>query len=480
MADRKSGPVKPPVIDLTARDAGQGSHGARKPAAGRRAPAQSSSKAKAATAPAPDAAAVREDAPEAAPIADASPTPESAAAEDQAAATAQPPEAPAADTAEPPRTPPQPQPQPSIPPPPRPQARLAMPWSAISIAAIAGALLGAGLTYLLAAWIALPSSTPPIDDPAPELTEQAARLAGLEQRFSALEEAAIDSQVGLDTTIARLDTGFTDLRGSIEEVRAAIPPPVDLSGIEAELRSLESRLDATAAGASSEDAAALAQSLAALTTRISDLDRQMAQTDATIEGLTTDLAAARSTIAAQTSSIGGTDVGPAVKLPLIVSGLESAFASGRPYAVELASLTAILPDLDVPAALETSAQAGLARPDDLANRFSAAVPNILAGRAATATGDLGQDALEWAKALLALRPAGEIEGDTPEAVISRLEGAMQRRDFITAAVLLEQLPEPMRVAAGALATEISAQAEAQSFVAALRAQALAPAAETAP
>jgi hypothetical protein len=356
-----------------------------------------------------------------------------------------------------------------------------MPWSAISIAAIAGALLGAGLTYLLAAWIALPSSTPPIPDPAPELAEQSARLTGLEQRLAPLEEASIDTRVSLDATITQLDTGFADVRRSIGEVRAAIPPPttVDLSGIEAELRTLESRLDATAAGASSEDAAALAQSLAALTTRLGALDRQMTQTDAAIEGLVADLAAAKAAIAAQTRSIGGADVGPAVKLPLIVSGLESAFAAGRPYAAELASLTAILPDLSVPKTLEVNAQAGLARPDDLANRFSAAVPAILAGRTGSPTGDLGQDALEWAKALLALRPAGEIEGDTPEAVISRLEGAMQRRDSIAAAALLKQLPEPMRQAAGPLAAEIEAHAEAEAFVAALRAQALAPVVETA-
>lgn len=466
MADRKSGPVKPPVIDLTARNATQTSPGGERPADRRTSP-RPSPKTKAAAAA----------------------TSEAAPAPDQDATTAKPPEAPpAADTAKTAEAPKAP-PQLGVPPPPRPQARLAMPWSAISIATVAGALLGAGLTYLLAAWIALPSTVPPIPDPAPELAEQAARLSGLEQRFAVLEEASIDTQVSLDATITQLDTGFAGLRRSLDELRAAMPSPVtvDLSGIKAELRTLESRVDATAAGASSADAAALAQnlagieqSLAALTGRLSEVDRQMTQADAAIAGFAADLAAAKAAIAAQNRSIGGADIGPAVKLPLIVSGLESAFAAGRPYATELRGLTAILPDLSVPASIEAAAETGIARPDDLANRFFAAVPDILAGRAGAATGDLGRDALEWAKALLALRPAGEIEGDTPEAVISRLEGAMQRRDFTAAAALLEQLPEPMRVAAGPLAAEIEAHAEAEAFVAALRAQALAPVAEAAP
>jgi hypothetical protein len=100
------------------------------------------------------------------------------------------------------------------------------------------------------------------------------------------------------------------------------------------------------------------------------------------------------------------------------------------------------------------------------------VPDILAGRTAESTGDWGQDALEWAKALLALRPAEEIEGDTPEAIVSRLEGAVSRHEFEAATALLVQLPEPMQAAAGDLGAAIASHAAAQSFVAGLRAQAL--------
>lgn len=459
MADRKSGRVKPPVIDLTARDATRTAAGGVKPA---KAPAKPTAAA-ASVQPRPGTA-------------ETAAEPVVGAGSEFVAEPPRPAEAPRAAAQTPPT--------PTAPPPPRPQARLAMPWSAISIAAVGGALAGTGLTYLLASWIALPSSAPRFDDPTPVLTEQAGRLDGLEQRFAAVEESALDTRVSVDATIAQLDTGLAQLRNSLSELRAAIPEPatVDLSGIEEQLRTLEGRIDAIGAGASSAEAGALAEnlvaierSLAELTTRMAAIDRKVAATDAAIAGFSTDLSAAKSAIASQNLSLGSSDLAPAIKLPLVVSGLEAAFAAGRPYATELDSLKSILPDLRVPDAVAAAAGAGLSRPDDLAGRFAVAVPDILAGRTQTSTGDWSRDALEWAKALLALRPAGEIEGDSPEAVVSRLEAAVRRRDFVAASALLQQLPEPMRLAAGPLGEEIRAHAEAADFIAGLRAQALEPA-----
>ncbi len=80
---------------------------------------------------------------------------------------------------------------------------------------------------------------------------------------------------------------------------------------------------------------------------------------------------------------------------------------------------------------------------------------------------------------MALRPAEEIAGDTPEAVVSRLEGAVKRHDFASAATLLAQLPQPMQAAAGELGAAIAAHAAADTFLAGLRAQALDTAAVTA-
>ena len=460
MAERKSGPVKPPVIDLKARDASQ--------------PAETEKPTAKPAAPKPAAAEKVESAPETATV-----------TETVTERVTENPAEPKPEAVRPiPPTPPTP---------PVRQARLAMPWSAIGIAAAGGAVLGTVLTYLLVNVLPLPSNAPVIADPTERLAALDSRLAKLEQSLPAVEDTARKTQVSLDATITQLDAGLGEVRSSItalesrlKEVQAAIPaaaPAVDLAPLTEQLNTLEARVTAIAAGASSADAAALAESLNGIETSIAGLTTRLDQTDARlgeIDAIRRELDTAKSAIAAQTQQLGGADIGPAVKLPLVVSGLETAFSAGRPYAAELASLRALLPNLAVPDPIAAAAETGLQRADAVVADFRTAVPAILAGRTAQSTGDIGKDAIEWAKALLALRPTGEMEGNTPEAIVSRLEAAVERQDFVAAAALLGRLPEPMQVAAGAVATSIRTHASADGFIAGLRAQALAPATEATP
>lgn len=445
MAERKSGPVKPPVIDLKAREASK--------------PAAATTARDKATEAAEDAAASTPE------------TTQATAAETPSGTTTETVEEPA---------------RPAPPPPPRPQARLAMPWSAISIAAAAGALLGAGLVYGLGNWLPLPNSRPVIADPAGRLDAQDRNFGDIEARLAAVEEQGKRTQISLDATIAQLDGGLNEVRQSLAAVPAA-SPPVDLAPLETQLRALKDRVTAIGAGASSADATALAETIsgieagiAELRTQLTALDQRVGAADGAIDGLKGEVAAAKTAISTQNQTLGGADIGPAVRLPLVVSGLESAIGNGRPYAVELQGLQALLPDLTVPEMIAASASEGLPRPDAVANSFTAAVPDILAGRAAVSTGDVGEDALEWMKGLLALRPVGEVAGDSPEAIVSRLEGAVGRGDFVTAAELFAQLPPAMQAGAGTSGADIAKLAAAESFMGELRSRALTPAAEATP
>lgn len=445
MAERKSGPVKPPVIDLTAKPATRSRSAAAKPAAPEAVPAE------AVAAPAAEAAMPEAEAP--------------AVATDPAADS----------TSDAPRPPP----------PPRPPARLAMPWSAISIAAVAGAVLGTILTYLAVNFVALPDKRPVIADPAPRLEAQEAAIADLTARLTAAEEASRTAQASAEQATAGLASDLEALRQQVAAIPA--PAPVDLAPLEQQVGSLEDRIAAISAGASGADATALAETISGLEAGIGEvraaleaLTRRTATAEQSVASLRGEVDATKSAIAAQTSMIGSSDIGPAVRLPLMVSGLESAFANGRPYSAELAGLTTLLPDLAVPGAIRAAAPAGLPRPDAVAAAFTEAVPAILAGRAAQSSGDLTQDAIDWARGLLALRPVEETDGTTPEAIVSRLEAAIGRRDFVGAAALLGQLPEPMQAAAGPTATDIRTLAAADGFIATLRAQALEQPAEAAP
>jgi hypothetical protein len=98
---------------------------------------------------------------------------------------------------------------------------------------------------------------------------------------------------------------------------------------------------------------------------------------------------------------------------------------------------------------------------------------MLAGRPAKPGADWQAGALDWIAGMVALRPTGEIEGDSPEALVTRLEGAIARRDFATADTLFAELPEPMRTAAGDVPQLVASQAEATRFLDDVRNQALA-------
>jgi uncharacterized coiled-coil protein SlyX len=346
-------------------------------------------------------------------------------------------------------------------------------WPLLGGVAVGGALLGTLLTYLLASALPLPGG-PDVPDLTPELAAQGERLDALSGAVTGLQQTTARTQVSLDATIAQLDAGLAAANQSIADIAASIPEPqapVDLEPLENQIRTLKAQVDAIAAGASGADAGAIAQSIATLETGISSLTTRLNGVDATVTSLRTDLETARDQLSRHIDAALPNEAGPALKLPLILSGLEGAFASGRPFQQELDALGTVLPDFVVPTTLAASAPTGLIRPDALYAKFETALPGILGARD-TASQDWTQSAIDWAKSLLALRPAEEMEGDSPEAIVSRLEGAMERRDYAAAMTLIDALPPAMRAEATLVSADIRTHAEAAALVANLRTRAL--------
>lgn len=307
--------------------------------------------------------------------------------------------------------------------------------------ALGGGVLGLAAAYGLA-WFGLwptPALAPPPPDP---------RLAQLAGTMTEMETALSTAQDELLTLSQRL----SGLEG------AETGAPQALADMQAGLAALTARLDTLPAPAPADTSTSpLLDELAA---RLGSAEAQLRQLDASVSDNAATLAGRSGNIEA------------VLQLPLILSGFESAFAAGRPYQAELAALHTALPDIAVPAAIAAQAGSGLARPDLIATRFAETLPAILAGRPADPEADWTQGALDWFRAAIALRPTGEQAGSDPEAVISRLEASIARRDFIAAQALLAELPAPMQMAAGDLPTLIAAQAEAARFLAALREAAL--------
>ncbi|MCR6671185.1 COG4223 family protein [Devosia ginsengisoli] len=328
-------------------------------------------------------------------------------------------------------------------------------------AAVAGGVLGLVAAYGLA-WLGLWPTTPaptPAADP---------RLAQFATAIPELETVTQTTQSELAALNQRI--------GALESAEPAAPAtasaaPVDLGNIEGDIAALTARIDRLAnAPVPAADTGAvetLRTDLAALTARLDEVAARLGTAEAGLRTLDTTMSAATATLAEQPG-----DIGAVLQLPLILSGLETAFDTGRPYANELGALRAALPAATVPSAIANNAETGLPRPDIIASRFATVLPAMLAGRPADPNAQWQDGALDWFRSAIALRPTGEIEGDTPDAVMSRLEGAIARRDFIAAETLLASLPAPMLAAGEDLPSLVAGQAEATRFLDNLRVSAL--------
>jgi len=325
--------------------------------------------------------------------------------------------------------------------------------------ALVGGLLGLGAAYGLA-YAGLWPGAVVAPDP---------RLASYGRAIPELETVTQTTQAELATLNQRV-VALEQAPSATADATAA-SGATDLGPIESEIADLSSRIDSLAAapapGADSGALDALRSDFSALGGRIDELAARIGTAEAnlrTIDGTVSQTAAA---LAAQPS-----DIGAVLQLPLVLSGLETAFATGRPYESELAALRAAAPDAKVPTLIANQAAQGLTRPDVIARRFDAVLPAILAGRPADPEAQWQKGALDWLAGAIALRPTGEIEGDTPEAIVSRLIGAVERRDFASAQTLLKSLPAPMQAAADDVPALIAGQAEAEAFLQSVRDSAL--------
>lgn len=337
------------------------------------------------------------------------------------------------------------------------------------IAAIAGGVLGVGTAYGLALAGLWPAPPAPAQVDDPRLQQFATAIPELET----VTQTAQSELAALNQRIATLEQAEPVQAQPVEVAATPAPPEpapvVDLSGIEAEIAALQSRVDSLPTEpAQPVDVAGINGDIAALGGRLDELAARLGTAEANLRTIDTTVSQTSAAIAAQPA-----DIGAVLQLPLILSGLETAFATGRPYETELASLRAASPQTQPPTVIANQATTGLPRPDLIAQRFGELLPAIIAGRPADPDAQWQDGALNWFASAIALRPTGEMEGNTPEAITSRLESAIARRDFAAAQELFAALPQPMRQAAGDVPNMVAAQAEAAQFLQAVRTQALA-------
>lgn len=411
MAEKKSGPVKPPIIEAQARPTDKG---------------QPAPEDKTAGAARPDDKPAAAQAPLKTGPASKSGNPSSAAPDEKPGRTTPKGESEtgAAPKAEQPRA-----------------ANPALSVAPLAATAGAGALVGLALAYGLASLGYWPQQSAP----EPDLSQFDARATRLESAIASREaesEQIIDRINALETQIAGIEPASTE----------NLAAQADLDALGGQIGELSSRIEAIAAGASGEEVSEVADNLSGLAAQIDDLagrldtlEPQMAEVRPAIETALTRLDDLDARIADQSDfEAVAAERDRATQLPAALGALETAIASGQPFAAQLASVETLLPDLQISSQVRTAANSGVSSASGLSAQLRAAVPQILAARPRDEQAGWAQTLLDQAASAIALRPT---DGDTPQALVGQTEAALEAGDLEAARAAFSALPAAMQSAA---------------------------------
>lgn len=326
------------------------------------------------------------------------------------------------------------------------------------LAGLVGGVVGLGAAYGLAIAGYWPVPAAPQPEQDPRIAQVSSALPELQTVTSTLQ----DELARLNERVSSVESG-----ASSPSSESSAPGTDQLA---TELAALTARVEALSAApqAQPEASAETTAAIASLQTDLATLRQNAAETRTELDSVSGKLSSLESDVSAGSAAEAGQ-----AGMPLIVSGFDSAFATGSAYDAEVAALRQALPTFDIPQPILTNAMTGLKRPDLVKRDFDAVLPDILAGRPTPADASWQESAGDWFRGIIALRPTEAVDGDGPEATVARLEGAINRSDFVAAKTEFDALPEAMRTAAGSVGTDIANQAAAQSFIADLRQAALA-------
>lgn len=154
----------------------------------------------------------------------------------------------------------------------------------------------------------------------------------------------------------------------------------------------------------------------------------------------------------------------AYKIQSDLNSAELALANGQPFLLELQSLSAQFPNLQISDPILQSATTGLPTPTKIISQFHLVIPDMLAVRPAEPRAGWISQIGNSVKSALAIRPTGLTNGDQIENMLNQSLAALDRTDFYTAYSILEQLPVPMFEVTGDLANQIRQFGDSQKLI----------------
>ncbi|WDZ76345.1 hypothetical protein PWG15_17355 [Ensifer adhaerens] len=243
------------------------------------------------------------------------------------------------------------------------------------------------------------------------------RSAGVGQSVSEELQALRDQIAALPTPAAVVDN--TALEGRIAALEQSASQPGTNGAPSAEVEPLKAQIDT------------LTKELAGLKTALADA--QQAATTEKAE-LTSRIESAEQKLNEPVNDI-------QMARAVAVTALKSAIDRGGPFLAELDALRSIAPDEQAVAALAQDAQVGVPTRTDLRREFPDTADAMLdALNQPDPNEGIFDRLVSSAMSGIRVRPVGSVEGETPEAIIARIEDKLNNGDLKGAALEWEGLP----------------------------------------
>lgn len=299
-----------------------------------------------------------------------------------------------------------------------------------------------------------------------------------ENAKTAAGEAAAAALAEADGRISSIAGEVDAVEAELAQIRQALEggdggDAAALQALAQRIETVESKLDELASappasGGDGEALAALTARLDALAGEADAMGKKATANATAIETLTGQVARLEERIDRQ-----GTN--PKVALAIAATALKSAIDRGLPFMTELETYAALVPDAPEVEILRSMAARGVPTRATIAAEMADAANVMLA-----AVNQVDEDAgfldrlMSSALSLVQVRPIGEVEGDTPAAIVARMEVAVNGNDYAQALAEFDALPEPARAAGEAYAAKITARMKADELIDKALAAALAP------
>jgi len=319
--------------------------------------------------------------------------------------------------------------------------RRRMPIWPIAAAVVIGAGLAVGGTFYLRSFDTTSESIAAL---TARETEFAARLATLEKKP--------DAGVGLRDTVAGQEKRIAAAEAAAREAVATA----------------KSALAETRAASAPSSSLPEAADLASLATKISELDRRLADLDQKLAQLSPPIAP-KSDLRVQPGDAARSDT---EAVAIIAESLVGKIERGLPYAPELAALANRGADKSKFAALEPTAETGVASSRALASRFAALSDSLLAPEPLKVEGTILARMVQSAGRLVRIRKVGDTSADDLPARIGRINGALQAGAVEEALAQWNDLPAPTKAKSQDFAVLAKSRVDAVAAARALLSEAI--------